>query len=327
MAVPKQAQAQLDEANRILEQANNPPANPLGDLAPNPATPSPEPVANAPQVAANEPPKPAEPVASTPPKQEEETWEARYKALKGMYNKQVPELQQQVNDLSAKLDAAIKRLDKPATPQPQEPPAPTADPQDVEAFGEDLVNMVKRTAERMFGGAAKQMQGMLDRIETRLSQVENDLKGTTQTAFSAAEVTFFDRLTKLVPNWEEINEDERFKAWCLEIDPAFGVPRQRGLQAAQEALSAERVAAFLRAYLGTQATPPKPTAPPVDTQVSPRAAASAPPPAPASKPVITASQVDLFYRDVAQGKYRGRETEQQRIEQVINEALAEGRIR
>jgi hypothetical protein len=323
MALPPQVQAQLDAANRALEEANNP----APPVIPDPATPPPEPIsANAPQ-ATPEPPKPAAPPVETPPKQDEKTWEERYKALKGMYNKQVPELQGQVTDLTARLDALTRRLEQaPAQPKPQDPPAPTADPQDVEAFGEDLVNMVKRTAERMFGSAARQMHEMVSRIDDRLTKVEGELKGTAQTALTAAEQTFFDRLTRLVPNWEEINEDERFKMWCLEIDPAFGVPRQRGLQAAQEQMDADRVAAFLRAYLGTQPTPPKATTPPVDTQVSPRAVASAPPPAPTNKPLLTTAQVDQFYRDVAQGRYRGREAEQQRIEQVINDALAEGRI-
>lgn len=324
MALPTQVQAQLDAANRTLETLNNPapPATPSdpATLAAN------DPPATAPQ-AAPEPPATPAPAVPQPKTDDDKTWEERYKALKGLYNKQVPELQQQVKNLTARLDEAVKRLDAPPAQPPQQPPAPTADPQDIEAFGEDLVNMVKRTAERMFGGAANQMHEMLSRIDDRLTQVENNLKGTAQTAGQAAEMAFFDRLTKLVPNWEEINEDERFKAWCLEIDPAFGVPRQRGLQAAQDALDADRVAAFLRLYLGNQPTPPKATTPPVDTQVSPRAVASAPPPAPTTKPVLTTQQVDLFYREVAQGKWRGREAEQQRIEQVINEALAEGRIR
>lgn len=323
MAVPRQVQAQLERAEALLAEANKPPA----DLAPEPATPSPEPAANAPQVTP-EPPAPAAPVVETPPKQDEKTWEERYKALKGMYNKQVPELQQQVTDLNARLEKALQRLEEaaPAKPQPQAPAAPTADPQDVEAFGEDLVNMVKRTAERMFGGAATQMHETLSRIDDRLTEVEKRLQGTAHTAQITAEQTFFDKLTKLVPNWEEINEDERFKAWCLESDPVYGVPRQRALQAAQDALDADRVAAALHAYMATIAPPQKAT-PPVDTQVSPRAVGSAPPPAPTNKPVITTAQVDQFYRDVAQGKYRGREADLQRIEQVINEALAEGRIR
>lgn len=323
MALPSQIQAQLDEANRLLEEANNPPATPPA------APPEPklevQPPATEP-AATPEPPTPAAP-AVTPKPDDEKTWEERYKALKGMYNKQVPELQGKVNELSEQLDRAIKRLDEAAKPTPQEPPAPTADPQDVEAFGEDLVNMVKRTAERMFGGAAKQLQDMVGRIDDRLTKVENGLQGTTQTATAAAEMAFFERLTKLVPEWEAVNEDDRFKAWCLESDPVYGVPRQHGLASAQRALDADRAAAVFRAFMGPTPSTPKPTAPPVDTQVSPRAVGSAPPPAPQAKPVLSSKQVEQFYLDVAQGRYRGREADQQRLEQVINEALAEGRIR
>jgi hypothetical protein len=325
MAVPKQVQAQLDAANRTLEEINQPPeADP--NAPPTLAKLASEQAANAPQVTP-EPPQPAAPVV-TPPRQDEETWQERYKALKGMYEKQVPTLQQQVNELNAKLEQAIKRQDQPPAPSaPQQPPVVTADPQDVEAFGEDLVTMVKRTAERVLGGAARQMHDAVKSIEERMAQLESKLEGAAQTASTTAEQAFFDRLTRLVPNWAEINDDERFKAWCMEVDPTFGLPRQRGLQAAQQALDADRVANFLRAYTGTQAPSPKPATPSVETQVSPRAVASAPPPAPSAKPVITAKSVEQFYHDVAQGRYRGREAEQQRIEQVINDALAEGRIR
>lgn len=39
------------------------------------------------------------------------------------------------------------------------------------------------------------------------------------------------------------------------------------------------------------------------------------------------ADVTAFYNDVARGKYAGREREQERIEALINQALAEGRIR
>jgi hypothetical protein len=327
MAVPKQVQAQLDEANRIVEELNKPPQEGGGDPPPDLAKLATEPAANAPQATA-EPPTTVAPPVVTPTKQDEETWEARYKALNGMYKKQVPELQQQVRQLTTDLEKAMRQINEIATakPTPQEPPQPTADPQDVEAFGEDLVNMVRRTAERLFGNVARAMEANLGTLEKRLSEVETRLEGTHRTAHGTAEVAFFERLTKLVPEWEQVNEDDRFKAWCLEIDPMYGVPRQTALNNAQNALDADRVAAVLKTYLGTTTPPPK-TSPPVEQQVSPRAVASAPPPPPTGKPVITNDQIDKFYRDVAQGRYRGREAEAARIEQVINDALAEGRIR
>lgn len=324
MALPKQVQAQLDAANRALEEANKPPAQPAA-APPDLATLAPEPVATAPQ-ATPEPPAPPAP-APQPKADDEKTWEERYKALKGLYNQQVPELRQQVKELTGRLEEAIKRFDTAPAPAPQQPPAPTADPQDIDAFGEDLVNMVKRTAERMYGGAARAMEATINTLTERVAQLEQTVKGTAETVTRTAEQTFFERLTELVPNWEEINADERFQAWCREIDPLYGVPRQHALNSAQQAMDADRAAAAFRAYIGHQTTPPKPAAPPVDTQVSPRAVASAPPPAPTNKPLITTQQVDMFYREVSQGKYRGRETEQQRIEALINDALAEGRIR
>jgi hypothetical protein len=61
-------------------------------------------------------------------------------------------------------------------------------------------------------------------------------------------------------------------------------------------------------------------------QVSPKGSATAAP-APTDKPIITQKQVEAFYHDVATGRYRGRDAEVQRLEQMINEAMAENRIR
>jgi hypothetical protein len=47
----------------------------------------------------------------------------------------------------------------------------------------------------------------------------------------------------------------------------------------------------------------------------------------ASKVLLTEKQITDFYNDVARGRYRGREAEQQRIETEINNAISEGRVR
>jgi hypothetical protein len=49
--------------------------------------------------------------------------------------------------------------------------------------------------------------------------------------------------------------------------------------------------------------------------------------APAEKPTFTRDQIAQFYRDSATGKYRGKETEMNRIERQIFDAERDGRIR
>lgn len=319
MALPRSIQAQVEQANATLEALSSKPAD-----APTEAPAAEPPAEQPPEQLTQAAP---EPTASEPPAQSQtqpDVWEHKYKTLQGLFNREVPTLQSQVKDLKAQLETAVARLNEAAeAKKPSEPAQPVADPRDVENFGSDLVEMVQRTAERMFGRAASDIQTQAARFEQRLAQLEKALQGTTQTVAMTAEQSFFDRLTKLVPDWEQINANQAFLAWLGDVDPVYGQPRQAALDVAQQTLNAERAAAVFKAFAGTSPQAAKPSA--VEKQVSPKGAASAAP-APSQKPILTQKQIVDFYNAKRRGEYRGQEAEAQRIEQMINQAIAEGRV-
>jgi len=322
MALPRSIQAQLDQANATLAQANTPPQEPAATPQPEAQVapePTPEPQQQAPvPVVSNEPP--AQPTQAQP-----EVWEHKYKTLQGLFNREVPTLQNQVKDLRTQLETAVARLNEAADAKakPSEPATPVADPRDVENFGSDLVEMVQRTAERLFGRAATELQGQAARIEQRLSQLETAFQGTSQTVAVNAEQSFFDRLTKMVPEWETINANQAFLAWLAEVDPILGQPRQSALDHAQQTLNADRAAAVFKAFGATQPAAPKPSN--LDKQVSPKGNATAAP-APQQPVILTQQQVVDFYHAKRRGDYRGKEAEAQRLEAMINQAISEGRV-
>lgn len=321
MSLPKAVQMQLEAAEALLTEANKPAEPPVEADAP-----------------ATEPPKaePTPPQAATPPepqpptqKSDEGAWEHRYKSLQGLFNTRVNELQssnkaltQQVQQLTEKLDSLTEALSK----RP-EPVQHAVDPKDVENFGQDLVEMVQRQAASALAGIAAKVDGVVQAFEKRLASVEQQLSGTSQAVSMTAEEVFFSKLTQAVPDWEQINADERFLAWLAEEDPVYGAPRQAALTAAHKALDVKRVAAVFNTFKAQFAPPPAQTPKSVEKQVSPSTNAAGAPPAPTEKPVITQAQIQAFYRDVAQNKYRGREAEAARLESIINAAIAEGRVR
>lgn len=310
MPLPKSVQAQVEAADAMLAEMNKPAEAQVPPDAPS-DTPAPEPALAEQQPAEQTAPESAPAANTIPP----DVWEHKYRTLQGLFNAEVPRLQSQVKELTRQ----IQEMAQAPKPAEQEKPKPSADPQDVEAFGKDLVEMVQRTAERTFGQVAA---SVMDRI----TQLENALKGTSQTVNMTVEQAFFDRLTRLVPDWESINADKAFLTWLGEVDPVYGQPRQAALTAAEQSLNADRAAAVFNAWKSQTATT-KPVQPSVDKQVSPRAAASSAPAPQAEKPVITQAQITQFYADVAKGHYRGREAEATKLEQAINQALAEGRVR
>ena len=321
MALPRALQEQLDQANAQLAAMNQPPeppapADPSPQDPPAPADPepAPEPVATV----VSEPPAPQEPQAQTQP--QPDVWEHKYKTLQGLFNREVPNLQNQVKELQGQLRDAVNRLNAAADAHVAQAAQVPADPKDVENFGQDLVDMVNRVAQASLGGAAKQ-------FEARLAQLESALQGTTQTVAVNAEQSFFDRLAKLVPDWEQTNANQAFLAWLSEVDPILGQPRQAALDAAQQALNSDRAAAVFKAFAVTlPQAPAKPSAS-VDKQVSPKGSAASAPPTPNQPKVWTQDEVIRFYEAKRKGEFRGREADMQALEAAINLAMAEGRIR
>ena len=327
MSLPKSVQAQLEAAEAILAQQAQ-------------AAPAQEPEANAqpeqeqPQESVVEQatnPVEAKPVEAKPAetKSDEATWEQRYKSLQGLFNARVNELQvsnkqlaQQVQQLTEKLNQVTDTLAK-----KPELAAAAVDPKDVEEFGQDLVGMVQRQVAAAVSGLLAKFDSIAQGFEKRLADVEKQLGGATQTAAMTAEQLFFVNLSKAVPDWEQINADERFLAWLGEADPVYGLPRQAALDAAHQVFDVSRVASIFNAFKSQfAAAKPEQTRTNVDKQVSPSKVATQPT-VTADKPIITQAQIQAFYKDVATGKYRGRDAEAAKMERIINEAIAEGRVR
>lgn len=313
--LPRQVQQQVEAAEALLAGNNQPqPTQTEAPATPEPAVQS-EPTA-----------QPAAP-APAPQANQDETWERRYKTLQGLFNAEVPKLQTQVKDLSAKYQEAIERLENVAKQQETQArpdQQATANPKDIEDFGSDLVEMVQRQTQHVLGSVAQKLDGVVANFEKRLALVEQALKGTSQTVAMTAEEMFFSKLAQVVPDWEQINSNDAWLAWLGEVDPVYGQPRQVALDAAQKSMDVNRVAAVFNAFKGTLPKTPKTN--PLEKQVSPKAAASAPP-VPTDKPTFTEQQIAAFYKDVALGKYRGRDADVARTEQMINDAIADGRVR
>lgn len=323
MALPTQVQAALDAAEATLAEARS-----QQELNTTEAAFAAADASNVETVEQATPqPQPAPVEVSPPPVPQVNEWENKYRILQGKYNAEVPELTRKVHGLENSLQAAISRLDEVSKAKEQQPvQAKAADPKDIENFGSDLVDMVQRVSNSSLEQVVRAVDGRIKQIEGALGELRNQLLGTTKTVAMTAEQTFFDRLTKLVPNWEQLNTNQAFLAWLAQVDPVYGVPRQAALDRAQKALNADHAAAVFNAF----APPAKQEAPkgpdPLEQQVSPKSAGSEPP-LPENKPVISQAQVTAFYNDVRQGVYRGREAEAARIEALINTALAEGRIK
>lgn len=304
MSLPQRVEEQLKAAEALeaadkaaREQSAAPVVADAAQLLVVPETP---PVSAPPQAPAT-PAAPAAPV---------EDFQHKYKVLQGMYNADVVKLRAQVSDLTE----VIQRLQT-QSPAPSQEPASTVDPKDIETFGEEMMGMVQRY-----------VTGAVKVLEARVAAVEQAVNGVAQSTAETSRQQFYTLLTKLVPDWREVNVDEGWLTWLGQADDVYGVPRQSALDNAFKHLDAQRVANVFTAFKAAQPRTPAP--PSLEAQVSPSGAGgSSAPAAPAAKPVVSERAIQAFYKDLALGAYAGRDAEANAIEAQINAAVAEGRVR
>ncbi len=148
-----------------------------------------------------------------------------------------------------------------------------------------------------------------------------------------------NRLKGTISNVAEKTENPKFIAWANLPDPFSGAIRMPMLQDAFRKGDAPRVLRFFQGFLSDEAaTGPASTAQPempngkvpLESLAAPgRAkapAASVPPQTPGEKETITHAQIASFYLAVQKGHYKGNEEEKNRLERMIFDAQAEGRV-
>lgn len=261
---------------------------------------------------------PAENPPPAPAPQPSEDWQQKYKSLQGMFAQKTGELQAQTKAYESQMARMQQQLDALMQNRKQDEAKEKAviDPKDIENFGADMIEMVQRYAEQVF----RSMDGRISAIEKQLNGVSNRTEATLEQQFYAA-------LGGLVPEWEQINQDERWLTWLAEVDPVYGAQRQAALDSARQALDVQRVANVFRAFKAT--LPVQKPQESLASQVAPSGAASSPPVqqvAPSAQ-LLSTKFVEKFYNDYAKGRYAGREEEANRLIAEIDRAAAEGRIR
>lgn len=289
--------------------------------------PLPEPAAPA--------PAPAAPAPTPTPAADEATLEQRLRTLEGKYNSETKQLRAELR--AAQEEASNLRMlmatlqAAPPAQAPSAPPAQADFSEDAETYGSDLIAKAQNWAMAAIAPKLQELQAEVERLRTT-SQVT-----TTKVAQTSVETT----LDGAIQNWRDIDTDPAFHAWLDSVDPLSGNPRRGMLQTAYKNGEAARVLAIFRAFLAehTAVTQPQghtaPTPPaqpqaglvPLEELAAPgRPRPGAPAPQNESR-IFTHAQIAAFYRDVQQGKYRGREAEQQSTEAEILRAAREGRVR
>lgn len=331
MALPKQVQDQADALEAYEKAVAEAKATEPNQAVTQEAEPATEPVQQ------SQEPVSAEPVKSVEDDPNSLTWRQRYQSLQGQFNSQVPALQQQVRQmtdsveqLTARLEAAEAAKAAPKEPEPSELVTKT----DVEAFGEDLVDLARRIAKEEFGRRESTYVKQIEALEGKLAEAKGTVGEVVQSQAASAQERFFENLTTALPTWEAVQATDQCQTWLSSRIPGstatwndalVGAAGRRDVSAVVEVFDA-----FFERY---PALNPKAKQQDADTarqelnrQVAP-GKSSASTSTPTSRRTYTGAEFQSESMRLMRLQQKGSNDDAARLDAELNAALAEGRVK
>jgi hypothetical protein len=245
-----------------------------------------------------------------------------------MYNTDVPRLNATNRSLDgrvAQLETLLSELNTKQEPTTQEPIQSLITEDDVKEYG-DSIDIMRKAAKEEFAPEIARVK----QLEEKIRQLQDVVPQVQQSQKSSEEKQFWNTLNQEVPDWNEINSNQDFQSWLLEIDGLTGISRQTYLADAQKKLDVERVIKFFSTYVqatgnvnDARKTHSKNSE--LEKQVAPGRGRTAKPVSGEGK-TYTRRDIEKFFEDVRFGKYKGREAERGKKERDIFAAQQEGRI-
>lgn len=366
MALPKQVQDQIDEADRIAAEieaeqkaAENPQlqvvedegkaeaeAEEKAEAVSEPADKSLDFEAETPEAdeivttEEHEQPEPTE--LGVDPAVQAAEFEHKYKTLQGMYNSEKRANAELTGRVDA-LEGMLAQLQSLKGSQ-EEPEPPKGDmgaaveslltAEEIADYGPDMIDVVKRAATEAVAGQLAELRRENETLKEVVGSVGQQQEVDVRNKMYSA-------LTDAVPNWKQVNQSSDFLMWLSEEDVYAGVPRKMLLTTAFEQNDSERVIQFFKGFLKENAAL-QPAANTEETEVA----------NPKRQPQVTLetlaspglgasggadniqetgrmwkeSEIAKFYEDARKGIYKGRSDEYKATEVEIQKALTEGRI-
>lgn len=266
---------------------------------------------------------------AAPQKQSRTNWKKRFQNFKSSADATIYELRQENAGLKsdmAHLRASVHELQKrQAEETPSDPFAGVFSEDDEATFGEDGLAVVKKATQTAIERATKPLQDRLNASEERATiKAQEAAQRENKNLYNE----FLSKLEIIVPDFKKVNVDPGFLKWMQEPDIYSGITRAKLFTQAESSRDVSRVGEFFVEY--KEATKARPSAA-VEKHITPvggQAATSAPmQPTTNDSEVIYTSEIDKFYDDVMKGRYAGRHNEVMAIEDKIDKAVAQNRIR
>lgn len=322
MALPKQIEQQMREIEELEKQLNaqsEPPAEPTAE-----PEPKSEQQAEPDKTVPVEPTAEVKPNEPTTPEVTEETWQQKYRTLKGMYDAEVPRLHAQVKELQTYV-ANLRQ-------QAEAKPAPSATPttstkreslvtdEDVQAFGADLIEVQRKVAREV----AMEFGASVDALKAENEELRSQIQ---RTGSQVGEMTFEQKLHRMVPDFDNLNNDPTWVSWLDEFDPILRSPRRAIAQSAFNSGDAEGVAYYVNLFRQLTAVPvANPKDSELERQVQPTRSATSQTPVSQKGKIYSTNDVEKMFQKITQLHSTQKFDEAKKLEAEIDAAYMDGRV-
>lgn len=257
----------------------------------------------------------------------QDQWEKRFKNYKASTDLTIRDLRADLANSKTKY-ANLQKEYAELVKKLREVPTKNEDiftEEEIEILGEPAVNALNKGVKEIIDKKVKPLEEEVQR--SRRDIADREAKEAQQLALTNYN-KFLKKLGEKVPDYEIINTSDGFLKYMSEVDEDSGYPRSHLFRKAEEALDVKRIAEFFSDF---KRTLPKRKEEVLDSAITPQGTRGDEAPVGKEKEpqVITRGFIDKFYDDYNRGKYRGKEgrAEAERIEQMIDRAVLEGRIR
>ncbi len=178
----------------------------------------------------------------TPPEtsEREEPWEDRYRHLEGKYRAEVPRLHAELRELRAEIDLLRQKAAPPAPAAPEQEPERFVTDQDVDAFGEDLIDLQRRVAREV----GREFRAELTKLQQE-NQALREQVGVVQFG------SFETRLRQAIPDFDQVNQSREWIEWLNAYDPLLQGPRRVVAEAAYNRNDVDAVKAYVDLFKQT----------------------------------------------------------------------------
>jgi hypothetical protein len=269
-----------------------------------------------------------------------EEWRHRFLSMKGRYDKAtqtIGSMEQQMTELGQELVRTQNMLTSRQAAPVQQPNSDTVHnnlitEEDRANYGDELIDLARRAA--------------MSTVNPELEQLREENRKLTQRVQNTGKRELFMALDQKLPEWRQINQDQRFKLWLRLPNVYTGQIRGNMLKAAVDGAEAPKVLALFKDFLAEaaatgqlvqastteqqpQLAAPHTPAMSLEQLAAPGRArpASGDSQVPSEKPFYSRADISKFFDEKRRGLWANRIKEAQDFENDLTAAQREGRIR